>query len=85
MAAQLEALHVLTQESKAMNTANVFIIFLFILLECTPVLVKLMAPRGPYDELLEIREHFFKNHNLEKIAEMDHAMEEKLNYFANRA
>jgi Domain of unknown function (DUF4407) len=85
MAAQLEALHVLTQESKAMNAANVFIIFLFILLECTPVFVKLMAPRGPYDGLLEIREHFFKNHNLEKIAEMDHALEEKLKYFANGA
>ena len=85
MAAQLEALHVLTQESKAMNAANVFIIFLFILLECTPVLVKLMAPRGPYDELLEVREHFFKNHNLEKIAAMNHATAEQLKYYSNGA
>jgi hypothetical protein len=85
MAAKLEALHVLGQESKAINTANVFIIFLFILLECTPVLVKLMAPRGPYDELLEIREHFFKNHNIEKLAAMDHTTAEQLKYYSNGA
>ncbi len=83
MAARLEALRVLGQENKAIYTANLFIIFLFIMLECTPVLVKLMAPRGPYDELLDIREHFFKNHNLEKIAALDHATYEQLKYYSN--
>ena len=51
------------------------------MLECAPILVKLIAPRGPYDDLLEIREHFYKNHNLEKIAEMDHTTYNKLKYF----
>ena len=83
MAARLEALRVLGEENKAIYIANLFIIFLFILLECTPILVKLMAPRGPYDELLEIREHFFHNYNLEKIAEMDRTTYERLKYYSN--
>jgi len=83
MAAQLEALRILGEENRAIFIANIFIMLLFIMLECTPIIVKLIAPRGPYDELLEIREHYYKNHNLEKIAEMDHATHEKLKYLVN--
>ncbi|OEK06547.1 DUF4407 domain-containing protein [Roseivirga misakiensis] len=82
MAAQLEALRILGEENRAIFIANVFIMLLFIMLECTPIIVKLIAPRGPYDELLEIREHFYKNHNLEKIAEMDSETYEKLKFYA---
>ncbi len=82
IAARLEALRVLGEENKAIAIANVFIILLFVFLECAPVLVKLMSSRGPYDELLEIREHFFKNHNLEKIAAMDRATYEQLKYYS---
>lgn len=78
MAAQLEALRQISLENQAIYFANIFIIALFIMLECSPVIVKIMAQRGPYDELLEIREHFFKNHNLEKIAQMDYETKERL-------
>lgn len=78
LAAQLEALRVLSLENRGIAIANIFIIALFIMLECTPIIVKLLAPRGPYDELLEVREHFYKNHNLEKIAEMDYETVQKL-------
>lgn len=81
LAAQLEALRVLSAENRGIAIANFFIIALFIMLECAPIMVKLIAPRGPYDELLEIREHFYKNHNLEKIAEMDHQTFEKLKHY----
>lgn len=81
LAAQLEALRVLSAENGGIAIANFFIIALFIMLECAPIMVKLIAPRGPYDELLEIREHFYKNHNLEKIAEMDHQTFEKLKHY----
>lgn len=83
MAAQLEALRIIGEENRAIFIANIFIMLLFIMLECTPIIVKLIAPRGPYDELLEIREHYFKNHNLEKIAEMDHVTFEKLKLYSN--
>lgn len=78
MAAQLEALKQISLENQAIYWANIFIIALFIMLECSPVIVKIMAQRGPYDELLEIREHFFQNHNLEKIAEMDFNTKERI-------
>lgn len=78
MAAQLQALSILGQENEAIRIANIFIMLLFILLECTPIISKLISGRGPYDELLEIREHYFKNHNLERIAEMDHATYQKI-------
>jgi hypothetical protein len=78
MAAQLQALSILGQENEAIRIANIFIMLLFILLECTPIISKLISGRGPYDELLEIREHYYKNHNLERIAEMDHATYQKI-------
>ena len=82
LAAQLEALRVLTLENRGIAMANIFIIALFIMLECAPIMVKLIAPRGPYDELLEVREHFYKNHNIEKIAEMDHQTYEKVKHYS---
>jgi hypothetical protein len=78
MAAQLQALSILGQENEAIRIANIFIMLLFILLECTPIISKLISGRGPYDELLEIREHYYKNHNLERIAEMDHSTYQKI-------
>jgi hypothetical protein len=78
MAAQLQALSILGQENEAIRIANIFIMLLFILLECTPIISKLISGRGPYDELLEIREHYYKNHNLERIAAMDHATFQKI-------
>lgn len=82
LAAQLEALRVLTEENKGIAIANMFIIALFIMLECAPILVKLIASRGPYDELLEIHEHYFKNHNLEKISALDHQTYERIKEFS---
>lgn len=78
MAAQLQALSILGQENEAIRLANIFIMLLFILLECTPIISKLISGRGPYDEVLEIREHYYKNHNLERIAEMDHSTYQKI-------
>ena len=56
MAARIDALQLLTEESKAMNQANIFIILLFIAVETAPIFVKLISPRGPYDELLDLHE-----------------------------
>lgn len=56
LAARLDALHVLTEESVAMKWANIFIILLFIALETAPIFVKLISLRGPYDYLLDMHE-----------------------------
>jgi hypothetical protein len=54
--ARLEALGSMTERNRYIHTANVFLVLLFILLESSPVLVKLMSKRGPYDVLLDAEE-----------------------------
>lgn len=81
LAARIEALSVLTKESSAMNLVNIFMVFLFIVIETTPILVKLMIPRGPYDELLEVHEHAYKNYRRELIAKSDHRTSKRLHEF----
>jgi len=58
-AARLEALDRITQNSQAIFWAHWFILLLFIAIETAPVFVKLISPRGPYDNLLRIAEHGF--------------------------
>ncbi len=82
LAARIEALSVLTKESSAMSLVNIFIVFLFIVIETTPILVKLMTQRGPYDELLEVHEHTYKNHRRELIAKSDYKTSKRLHEFA---
>jgi hypothetical protein len=56
LAARLDALHILGKESDAMRWANIFIMLLFVALETAPIFVKLISPRGPYDELVDLAE-----------------------------
>jgi hypothetical protein len=58
-AARMEALDRITQDSTAILWAHWFILLLFIAVETAPVFVKLISPRGPYDNLLRIAEHGF--------------------------
>jgi hypothetical protein len=58
-AARMEALDRITQTSSAILWAHWFILLLFIAIETAPVFVKLISPKGPYDNLLRIAEHGF--------------------------
>lgn len=58
-AARLEALDRITAQSAAIFWAHIFILLLFIAVETAPVFVKLLSPKGPYDNLLRIAEHGF--------------------------
>ncbi len=53
LAAQLDALGTLVDQNDPIYWANFFILLLFILIETAPVLVKLLADKGPYDVLME--------------------------------
>src|SRR5258706_3628084 len=67
-AARMEALDRLTDESSAMMLAHIFIIILFLMIESTPILVKLLSKKGPYDSLLHMTEHEFTCKEIESIA-----------------
>lgn len=67
-AARMEALDRITQNSNAILWAHWFILLLFIAIETAPVFVKLISPRGPYDNLLRMTEHSFAVEEAETIA-----------------
>jgi hypothetical protein len=68
MAARMEALSRITQQSGAVTWAHWFIILLFIAIETAPVFVKLISSKGPYDNLLKIAEHGFVAQEIEEVA-----------------
>ncbi len=55
--ARFEAIAVLSEKNVTIRYASWFIFILFILIEASPILVKLLSSRGPYDELLEKEEY----------------------------
>lgn len=70
-AARLQALDELGKETPIMALASMFILGLFIALEISPVLVKLISAVGPYDYLLEKTENDFRLYSKEKIEKGD--------------
>lgn len=59
-AARLEALDRLATKSNAIWWANAFIVLLFIVIETSPIFVKLISKKGPYDHLLFQEEYKFE-------------------------
>lgn len=66
-ASRLQALDELGKNSAIIALAASFIMGLFIVLEISPVLIKLISSVGPYDYLLEKTENEFKLYSKEKI------------------
>lgn len=66
-AARLQALDELGKNSAIIGVAAAFIMGLFITLEISPVLIKLISSVGPYDYLLEKTENEFRLYSKEKI------------------
>lgn len=78
-AARMQALDELSENNLILGTAAIFIALVFISLETAPVLVKLIAPKGPYDYLLEKHEHAFKVFSKESIQIMDIKTDRRVN------
>jgi hypothetical protein len=55
--ARMEAMSVLSGKNQTVMYASWFIFILFILIESSPILVKLLSKRGPYDELIDKEEY----------------------------
>ena len=54
--ARLEAMSNISSKSSIVSIASWFITLLFIVVEASPIIVKLLSKRGPYDFLLEAEE-----------------------------
>lgn len=80
-AARLQALDELGKNSAIIALAASFIMGLFICLEISPVLIKLISSVGPYDYLLEKTENEFKLYSKEKITKGNSLTDYRIDYF----
>ena len=83
-AARLQALDELGKNSKTIAIAAAFIMGLFICLEISPVLVKLISSTGPYDYLLDKTENDFRLYSKEKIEKGNAATEWRIDDFKDK-
>ncbi|WP_426274364.1 DUF4407 domain-containing protein [Chryseobacterium sp. S-02] len=83
-AARLQALDELGKNSAIIGLAASFIMGLFICLEISPVLVKLISHIGPYDHLLEKTENDFRLYAKEKIEKGNAATDFRIDDFKNK-
>jgi hypothetical protein len=70
-AAHLEALSILTTEKPIIWWAKWLITLLFIFIEIAPVLFKLMAESGPYDDIMERIKHETNVLEKQKISDLN--------------
>lgn len=83
-AARLQALDELGKNSAIIGLAASFIMGLFICLEISPVLVKLISHIGPYDHLLEKTENDFRLYAKEKIEKGNAVTDFRIDDFKNK-
>jgi hypothetical protein len=83
-AARIDALSRLTEKSSAIWWADLFIMLLFIAIETAPVLVKLISPKGPFDNLLKIEEHSFAAQEVEEVAKTNAQVKERISVLPQR-
>lgn len=72
-ASRLKALHRLSSADDAIRIAGIFISILFLIIECAPILVKLISERTPYDQRIDTLETEYhlanlKNTTIAKLA-----------------
>lgn len=83
-AARLQALDELGKNSAIIALAASFIMGLFVCLEISPVLIKLISHVGPYDHLLEKTENDFRLYSKEKIAKGNYHTDYRIEDFKDR-
>lgn len=83
-AARLEALDRLSQQNSAIWYANLFVLLLFIVVETSPIIVKLISQKGPYDYELEKTEYQHEAQFYEDRAALHDAIKKKSEAMAER-
>lgn len=80
MAARMEALHRLGEESQAIWWASFMIMLLFVIVEVSPVLVKLISSKTAYDYLSMHKEHAIKMATQEEIEEANKQLQNRIKF-----
>lgn len=69
--ARLKTMSDLSENNPPVNLASWFLIFLFIMLETSPVIVKILSERGPYDDIYETLEYSVSAEQQKKSFEIE--------------
>ncbi len=80
LAYRMEGLERITAKYPPVRTAQIFIVFLFLLIESAPVLVKLISSRSSYDYHLHVHEHVVEMYHKEVTAKRSNAAEASIKY-----
>ena len=79
----IEALSIAGDKNQIVSLVSLFIMLLFIVVETVPIFVKLISPRGPYDELLDAQEHSFYVKALDSINEDNRKLNKKISVLSS--
>ncbi len=79
-ASRLKALHRLSSTEEAILWAGWFITILFLIIECSPILVKLISERTPYDQRLNQLESTYHLANLKETTIQKLATDSQLSF-----
>lgn len=80
IASRINALSRLGEKHPIIWIASLFITFLFMLVECAPILVKLMSKKGPYDYMIQDLESRQSNKNIKSIAHVALSQQLEIDY-----
>lgn len=80
LASRLNALGRMSDKNITIYWASIFIMFLFIAVECAPILVKIITEKGPYDYMLSNLEHKYKSKAVVDIALLEVVNEVEISY-----
>ena len=78
---QFKALHQLADEDESVKNATRFLVILLTLIETAPVVIKLLARRGPYDDMLEAIEHKAHIAKKKEISDFNSEINKELEHF----
>jgi hypothetical protein len=83
--AKIQALENMKEDDSSIWWMSNMIVLLFILLETSPVFVKLISKRGPYDYLLSRIEHHKKVESLRQISDMNYDLNANMQLQSRRS
>jgi hypothetical protein len=84
--ARLAALHKISSEpNSGVGWAGFFITALFILLETTPIFMKLISKRGPYDDALDAKEYEAHMRQKKAVSDLNQKINQELAFEAMKA
>jgi hypothetical protein len=79
-ASRLKALHRLSSKEEAIKIAGLFLTILFLLIECSPILVKLISERTPYDQRIDTLETDYRLANLKAVTLSNLDADSRINF-----